>query len=164
MARHSLRIGIFFTLLFTALSLCPLQYSEAKTSLSPTEASAAIEPVKTFYEAVNDKNYALAWSVLTKRTQDKFISMVAEDEKMALKKVRDLFENNAIPIQKGFWNSFREASKVMTLLPKAHYTVLSSKGKMAVVELSDDSQKLDSKAFKENGKWKLGYAESFLLK
>src|SRR5205809_223305 len=64
--------------------------SEAKkTEPAPAAPPAAasnlatpIDAVKGFFDAVSKEQYDVAWSTLTKASQDKFISMVASDEKM----------------------------------------------------------------------------------
>ncbi|HKX13489.1 MAG TPA: hypothetical protein VJP40_10075, partial [bacterium] len=94
--------------------------------------------------------------------QDKFISMVAEDEKMDKDKVRDLFDRDTSSIRLGFWRSFRNSSKLDIYAPGATYKVVSESGDLAEVEMTSGSFSLKSKAFKEDGKWKLGYVETFL--
>jgi hypothetical protein len=121
-----------------------------------------IEATQGFYDAIAAENYAAAWGSLTKKSQDKFISMVSEDEKMDKDKVRDLFDRDASSIRLGFWRSFRNSSKLDIYAPGATYKVVSEAGDQAEVEMSSGSFSLKSKAFKEDGKWKLGYVETFL--
>ena len=77
-------------------------------------------------------------------------------------KVRGLFESDASSIRLGFWRSFRNSSKLDIYAPGATYKVVSESGDLAEVEMTSGSFSLKSKAFKEDGKWKLGYVETFL--
>jgi len=126
--------------------------------------STPTDAVKTFYEAVNNETYDIAWSSLTQKSQAKIVDMVATDEKLDASAVKNLFDTNDAAIRKGFWSSFKNSSKVSEFAPGAVYKVTSDKGDMVVVELTNKLVTLDSKAFKENGQWKLGYIETFLDK
>lgn len=121
-----------------------------------------VEATQGFYDAIAAENYAAAWGSLTKKSQDKFVSMVAEDEKLDKDKVRDLFERDTSSIRLGFWRSFRNSSKLDIYAPGATYKVVSESGDQAEVEMTSGSFSLKSKAFREDGKWKMGYVETFL--
>src|SRR5688572_15183090 len=93
--------------------------TEAKApTAAPSEPSGSlnlatpIDSVKGFFDAVSKEQYNIAWATLTKASQDKFISMVAEDEKLDPAKVREMFSQNQMPIRIGFWRSFRNSSKL----------------------------------------------------
>ena len=87
----------------------PSPIAERKIENPPAavDRSTPIAGIKTFYDAVAKEQFDVAWNSLTKKSQDKFITMVAGDEKMDLAKVRSLFEENQMPIRLGFWRSFR---------------------------------------------------------
>ncbi|MFO1462804.1 MAG: hypothetical protein U1F66_03440 [bacterium] len=172
--------ALFLSLSF--LTACPsLKKQEAAPPAAPAPASSAVAPAeakptaapgakfatpidstKGFYDAVVAEKYDIAWSALSKASQDKFIAMVAEDEKMDPAKVRELFEQNQTSIQLGFWKSFRSSSKLEAVAPKATYKVLNEGPELAEVELTSGDVTLKSKAIKENGQWKMGYVETFL--
>lgn len=157
-----------------ALTACPGKKESAPASGSSPASSAATTPkaltgysspsdaVKGFFQAVNDKNYGVAWNSLTAKSQSEIIAMVAKDEKMEPKEVKEMFEQNQMPIQLGFWNSFRESSKTPQFTPQAAYKALSQNGDQASVELSSTNMKLEVKAFKEGDSWKTGYIETFM--
>jgi len=134
---------------------------ERSTQLKIARATP-IQGAKSFYDAIAKEQFDVAWSSLTKKSQDKFISMVAKDEKMDPTKVRDLFEKNQMPIRLGFWRSFRYSSKIDTYTVNANYKVLREDGLEAEVEMVAGDMILISKVFFENGQWKLGYTETFL--
>lgn len=121
-----------------------------------------VEATQGFYDAIAGENYAAAWGSLTKKSQDKFVSMVAEDEKMDKSKVQELFDKDTSAIRQGFWRSFRNSSKLDIYAPGATYKVVSESDDQAEIEMTSGSFSLKSKAFKEDGKWKLGYVETFL--
>jgi hypothetical protein len=128
----------------------------------PTPYKSPTDAVKGFFDAVNNKKYDISWAALSTHSQDKIISMVAEDEKMDLKAVRDLFEKNQMSIQLGFWDSFRESSKISQFAPQASYKLLNENGDKGMVEMSAGNVKLEVKAFKEGSDWRAGYVESFM--
>jgi len=136
--------------------------SEAKPAAAASSYATPIDATKGFYDAVVAEKYDVAWGALTKASQDKFINMVADDEKMDPAKVRTLFEENQSSIQLGFWKSFRNSSKLDTVAPKATYQVLNSGPELAEVQLNSGDVVLKSKAIKENGQWRMGYVETFL--
>lgn len=130
---------------------------------APTlNASTPVDGVKGFYDAVSKEQYDIAWASLSKASQDKFISMVAEDEKLDPAKVRELFSQNQTPIRIGFWRSFRNSSKLDIVAPGATYKLVNESPDQAEVEMSSGEVVLKSKAFKEDGQWKMGYVETFL--
>lgn len=135
---------------------------EAIHAVSSSPNSLAMSAVSTFYNAIGDQNYSLAWNALTKKSQDTFVAMVAEDEKLSTDKVRDLFERNTSSIKVGFWRSFRKSSKLDFYASGASYKVIKESADQAVVEMTSGDFTLESKAFKENGVWKMGYVETFL--
>jgi ribosomal protein L16 Arg81 hydroxylase len=131
--------------------------SEIKIKNATPEAA-----VKNFYDAVSEEKFDLAWNELSKNSQNKFIKMVADDEKMPEAEVRKLFEENRKSIQLGFWKSFRDSSKLAQYAPGAQYEVLSQEDGKSMVQMKSGEMVLDSQVVLEGGSWKMGYAESFL--
>lgn len=169
-------LSLLLPLLLTlALSACPGKKKEESPPPSGTSAPSAAKPVeaksdfstpvaatKTFYDAVVAEKYDLAWKSLTKVSQDKIIGLVAEEEKLDNAAVRKMFDDNEMPIQMGFWKSFRASSKVTEYVPNAVFKVTSESGDQASVELANKLVVIESKAFKEGGEWKMGYTETFM--
>jgi hypothetical protein len=120
------------------------------------------QAVKGFFNSVNDKRYDEAWSGLSAKSQQKIIAMVAQDEKMETKDVKAMFDENKTPIQRGFWDAFRNSSKASEFVPGSSYKTLSESGDVATVELSSGNVKLEIKAYKEGTGWKTGYVETFM--
>lgn len=166
-------------LLLTLCTACPAKKKqETPPPPVPTEAKAPpaapsepggalnlatpVDSVKGFFDAVSKEQYNVAWATLTKASQDKFISMVAEDEKLDPAKVREMFSQNQMPIRIGFWRSFRNSSKLDIVAPGATYKVLNEGPEMAEVEMTSGDVVLKSKTYKEGGQWKMGYVETFL--
>ncbi|HEX5034403.1 MAG TPA: hypothetical protein VFW62_07995 [bacterium] len=162
------------------LTACPAKKEIGKDAAKPQAAAPAasptpaakeapvlklatpVEATQGFYDAIAGENYAAAWGSLTKKSQEKFVTMVAGDEKMDKAKVQELFDSDSASIRNGFWRSFRNSSKLDIYAPGATYKVVSESGDVAEVEMTSGSFALKSKAFKEDGKWKLGYVETFL--
>jgi hypothetical protein len=131
--------------------------ADGKPDLSSPEGAT-----KAFYDSVNLEKFNISWNTLSKTSQDKIVIMVAEEEKLDPKEVRQLFDTNSQAIQAGFWKSFKNSSKVDQYAPGAVYKVLKVDGSEAQIQLSNKLVVLDSKAFKEDGQWKMGYVESFM--
>ncbi len=147
----------------------PVEAKAEKTEAVPAPAPAAapklatpVDAVKGFFDAVSKEQYDVAWASLTKTSQDKFVTMVAEDAKLDPAKVRDLFVQNQMSIRIGFWRSFRNSSKLDIVAPGASYKVLNEGPELAEVEMTSGDIVLKSKALKEDGQWKMGYVETFL--
>lgn len=170
--------SLVLTLLFVAcFAGCPAKKDSAPAPggvATPSESGAkapeAVAPsfatpdaaVKGFFDAVNEKKYGVAWASLTPKSQQKIVDMVSQDEKMKPEEVKALFDQNKTPIQRGFWDSFRESSKTSQFAPAATYKTLNENGNQASVELSSGNVKLEIKAFKEGNGWKAGYIETFM--
>lgn len=119
--------------------------------------------VQAFWAAVNSKNYAGAWSLLSKYSQDTIINRVAKDEKMDVSKVRKMFESNSAQTQRGFWESFRTSSKA-DVFAQGKFKTISGNDKSAQVSMDGvDASKLTFKVIREGQAWKVGLIETFPL-
>ncbi len=164
-----------FLLLLVFTTACPATKekketpppSPVSTSAAPPSSAASsyanpTDAVKSFYDAILNEKYNVAWSTLSKKSQDKFVAMVAEEEKMDPSKIREMFDQNQSAIQLGFWKSFRDSSKIATIAPTAAYKPSSENGNEAAVEMTSGSVSLQNKAYKEGNGWKFGYVETFM--
>ena len=167
--------SIFVSCLFILLlAACPSKKKEetakpgeaappaVKTGELKADLNSPVAATKTFYDSVVAEKYDVAWKSLTKVSQDKIVSMVAEEEKLDPAAVHKLFDNNETPIQLGFWKSFRASSKVTEYVPQAIFKLVNESGNQATVELANKLVVIESKAFKEGGDWKMGYVETFM--
>ncbi len=179
--KRSIHLFAFLIIALFLVSGCPAKKKEGAPSApaspsAPTSPSGTVSPdgalktdlstpegaTQTFYTSVNSEKFDISWKSLSKTSQDKIVAMVAEEEKMDPKEVQKLFDANAQAIQAGFWKSFKNSSKVDQYAPGAAYKVVKVDGNEAQVQLTNKLVVLDSKAFKEDGQWKMGYVESFM--
>ena len=161
----------FTGILFLCLSIFSASISYSNPTLDISSAQPAFQrdfstPTaanRTFFEAVAKGNFSIAWEGLSRKSQREFIKLVAESEKIPISQARDLFQKNRPGIQKGFWESFRKSSKLALFVPQAKYELIWEKGNRAEVRASsNDGRSLLGKLYKEKGKWRLGYMESFV--
>jgi hypothetical protein len=110
-----------------------------------------------FFQAVNSKDYGVAWKILTKKSQNSIVQAVASASKLKPAKVKVLFEKDEKTVQNGFWDSFRLSSKA-DQVAGATFKTASKDAKTARVTFS---AKLPILMFNEGG-WKFGLFESFL--
>lgn len=165
----SLSLGIFAASISYSLNHTVQGGPQNRTVLdaakSPFKAdfSTPMAANRTFFEAVANGNFAVAWEGLSRKSQRKFIQLVAKSEKIPISQARDLFQNNRPPIKMGFWKSFRTSSKLAMFVPQAKYQLIWEKGNRAEVRASSRGDRsLLGKLYKEKGKWRMGYMESFV--
>lgn len=117
---------------------------------------APAQAARHFFQAVGSKDYATAWGLLTKSSQDSLIDSMAKSEKMDPTAVRNLFDRNDSTIQSGFWDSFRKSS-VADQIALKNFASVSQDGNQAKVQVDG---KLGLLMFNEGG-WKFGFQETF---
>lgn len=143
--------------LLAALLLCLLVAVPAEATR--TAASDPAQAVKGFFQAVAGKNYAQAWALLSRSSQDQIVTMIARDEKMEPAAVRSLFERTDPAICNGFWESFRNSSS-SDVLAQGTFKTTQNAGNRATVELANNAN-ARFLAFLENGSWRFGLLETF---
>ncbi|MFO1519550.1 MAG: hypothetical protein U1F57_07830 [bacterium] len=133
----------------------------ARESL-PQKFSKPADAVKTFFTALNDKDFDLAWESLSVTSQKQLIETFAKKRRMSFVKARELFDKNKEAVREQFWGPFRDNSKILPLISGAVYTVTDEKPKEAMVEMKSGGITNHLKAVKEGEQWRMGYVESNL--
>lgn len=134
--------------------------SSAGAEVNPEAAAQA--PLK-FYQAVNAKNYAAAWGLLTEASKSRLTILVAEDAKQTPAEIRNLFDSSDPRIQAGFWDSFRGSAKPELYVTFA-YKYTGDKAGSHVIQASDpgsqNGKTLDL-VVKDEGGYKFGLVETY---
>lgn len=118
--------------------------------------------LRAFFTSVSQKDYAIAWATLSRKSQEGIVNSVADGEHMAAPDVRKLFDTNDPSIDAGFWESFRQSSQSETFLQVAMVPGGSSNGSdgSAVITLANGGT-VTMQMYREAGSWKVGWMETF---
>lgn len=129
----------------------------AKDALSPQEAPAI------FFEAVYKMNYAQAWQILTRESQDKILQLIIKQEKDPKLKadyLRKLFEEADRSVQRGFWTQMRASMDIQAWAKqKFSESRPGDKNGEAFVYVTPADIFVFVK--QEEQHWKFGFIESF---
>jgi hypothetical protein len=162
---------ILFSLLLTGypndLLARSIQKNDRKGELNtrenlPEKYSTPTEAVKTFFTALKDKDFDLAWESLSTVSQNQFIQSLAASQKISPAQARELLDKNKESVRVSFWAPLRERSKIVPLVPNAVYTLTDEKDNQAMVEMKSGGISNHIKAIKEGKEWRMGYVESAL--
>lgn len=128
----------------------------------PQKFSSPQDAIKTFFTALKDKDFDLAWESLSKPSQDRFVRMLAASRRISLAQARELFDKDKDAVKLGFWNHLRDRSKIVPLVQDAVYVLTDQKNGQAMVELKSAGNTYHLKAVLEGYNWRMGYMESGL--
>ena len=118
--------------------------------------------LRGFFVNVASKNYAPAWVAFTKKSQQGIIQSISTDEKMKPADVEKLFKKNAQSVQDGFWDHFRTSSNASVFSGVAMAAATPPAGADGAVNITMSNGKLILiRMYKEGGKWKIGWIETF---
>jgi len=120
--------------------------------------------VQTFFVALHVKNYAFAWKSMTRFSQNQFVERFSRSQRISEARARESFEKNDEEVRLGFWNKFREDSKIVSLVPLAVYVVSEINGDQATVQMTSGGIAHLIKALREGGSWRVAYSETFPVK
>ena len=129
----------------------------SREALSPAEAA------DLFFDAVYKMDYAQAWQVLSRESQERILKLVIEtekDPKLSLAGLRKLFETGDRAVQRGFWTQLRQSMDIEAWNKQTF-------GEPRAGEKPDESfvRVMPADIFlfvrQENQNWKFGYVESF---
>jgi hypothetical protein len=129
------------------------------------DANAVAQTPARFYWAVQVKDYAQAWSLLTEATKARLAAVVAEEAKMPTPDVRALFEKSDPSVCQGFWESFRTGTRA-ELFVGLTYTYAGDMEGAHIVEVTDPGSTQNKPLqmiVKDEGGYKYGLAETFNL-
>jgi len=124
--------------------------------MKPTDA------VKTFFTALKDKDFDLAWESLSSTSQNQFIQSFASHKGVSIAQSKEYFEKNKEMVRDEFWIPLRDRSKIVPLVQDAIYVETDARGNQAMVEMKSGGVTNHIRAVKEGGWWKTGYLESAL--
>lgn len=116
--------------------------------------------VERFFLSVSRQEYDVSWQTLSTYSQNKIVTMVAQEADLAPEMIRELFDTNHRSVQIGFWTSFRDTSLISQMSPQA---VIRETGRdlgRATVTVWIGSDQLRFDLYEEDGMWRLGLIES----
>lgn len=153
-------------LLLLCLSLVSCQRGDKSPSpvAAPPQGdwSSPVAAVTTFYKAVAEEKFDVAWWSLSQASQEKFIEGLVDEAKISPFDARRYFEQNDPALRRGFWKSFRESSKIPTMMSEAKFQLLSAAENRAQVQVISGSTTLENVAVKEGSQWRMGFVETFM--
>jgi hypothetical protein len=120
--------------------------------------------VQEFFRSIADGNFEVSWLILSAYSQNKIVEMVSlEEEQISPSTVRTLFDSNHPRVREGFWMTFRNSSGIADIIPYATFHRMSKRSDMATVQVRVNSEALDFRVYREDGRWKMGLIESVEL-
>ncbi|GEM_PF-2788279 len=160
---------VLLSLLFLVLSIP--SFSREQRGISkvlntrenfPQKYVSPREAVKTFFTAMKDKDFDLAWESLSSVSQNQLVQEFARSRKISAAQARELFDKNKEAVRIGFWEPLRERSKIIPLVQDAVYTLTDQKENEAMVEMKSGGITHHLRAVKEGKEWRMAYVESAL--
>ena len=158
-----------------SLSVAPVCAQTPVPAASETPQPTAAPPIvlpdvpanqaaHNFFKAVMDKDYALGWALLTKKSQDGFIKAVAAKAQVDEPSVAAMFADTSGQVSRGFWDSLRDAIGEKTLKLALASPARTATETDTAASVIFTQAPVPMKMFKENGRWKFGYVETFFPK
>jgi hypothetical protein len=131
------------------------------TTVLPDKYDAPEKALKSFFSAVHDKNFDVAWESLSLPSRQYFINFYSKWRGISPALAKEMFEKTVPEIRETFWERFNQSSEEAKLVGNATFTVADIKGNIAMVEMTSGGISYHYKAVKEGDFWKLGYVETF---
>ena len=127
------------------------------------DAQAAAQAPLKFYQSVNGKDYATAWSLLTEASKARLTALLANETKQPEAEVRELFETSDPSICAAFWDEFRNSARP-DIYASLNYSYTGDRDGAHVISLtkpdSTDGNKLEL-LVKNEGGYKFALVESY---
>jgi hypothetical protein len=144
-----------------AVALLALAAVASSWRAAGAQDAQAVVALRGFFVSVAAKDYAPAWSAFSAKTQAWVAQSIAESASMPVAEVRSLLDANDDRVQRGFWDSFRESSKPDVFTGMA-MTPAAAPGADAAVKVNGANVKdMTILMYKEAGRWKVGWMETF---
>jgi hypothetical protein len=148
--------------LYLLLSLLLLLASAP--ALAQVDAQAAAQVPLRFFQSINGKDYATAWSLLTEASKTRLSTLVAEEAKVPVEEVRQLFDSNDPAITGSFWADFRSSARPDIYLTRS-YNYAADRDGFNVISLTKPGEEggdnsLELLVKNENG-YKFALVESY---
>lgn len=116
--------------------------------------------VEQFFLSVATENFDYSWRMLSTYSQNTIVTMVAKEAEKSPELIRQLFDSNHASVQNGFWSSFRDSSRIPTIVSKATYQQMDRADSLATVRVQVGQEEIRFELYEEDGNWKLGLIES----
>lgn len=116
--------------------------------------------VEKFFLSVSSQDFDVSWQTLSTYSQNKIVSMVAQEADLSPEMIRELFDTNHRSVQIGFWTSFRDTSLISQMTPEAVIRQTSRDLGRATVTVWIGPDQLRFDLYEEDGMWRLGLIES----
>ncbi|MDX2086025.1 MAG: hypothetical protein SFZ03_11635 [Candidatus Melainabacteria bacterium] len=131
-----------------------------------------------FYKSFMSNQFALCWTLFTKKTQQHFLEWTLNDvykrhpqaaqaAKLGIPEIKLMFERNDPSLMKSFWKRFYYSSSAYDIYRYGYYETVGIEGKTATIRITlhlPDGRKpaVDVQFMKEGNTWKFAYVESKL--
>jgi len=167
MERGSVTAASFFLMKYVLLILIVLisfnSYSYNKETLE------AIDRTNLFFEELQERNYPVLWSYLTKTSRSKIISDIISyakpEDNLTKEKVAADFETCSETC-KNYWLGFLSFFDPAVILDESEWNISEESSSYVEVKLINSENNAQSflKIYKENNSWQFGLTESFWLR
>ncbi|HEY4002470.1 MAG TPA: hypothetical protein VGO93_26600 [Candidatus Xenobia bacterium] len=130
-------------------------------ALSPwvlADGSSPAAACKSYFVALNDRDYATCWKLCSGHTRDAYVRESAGIMQVPPADARHLFDSGDSQITP-FWDNMRKHARA-DIFVQLQYKTQSINGNAAVVTAIGPKGSMPLQAFKEGGSWKFGVMES----
>jgi hypothetical protein len=123
---------------------------------------------KKFWVAVNDRQYPVAWSLLSEHSKQVFCSEIAAQPSTHLStaQVHALFDKNDKALVNGFWSTFHDVTRadIYATGTFSDGSIQANRGDVKFTRSDNPATVVQIHMLKEGGQWHVGYAETFVDK
>ena len=127
------------------------------------QANSVLDSANNFFVYMKNRKYKKIWGLLSNTSKKVIInSILKRSKKLNQKTLTKNFKSGG-PIAKAYWDAYLRYFNPDTVLNESQWGIVSIKEKTAVISIKYKKapKPIYLKLFKENGKWKVGLAETF---
>jgi len=127
------------------------------------QANNVLDTANNFFVCMKKRQYKKVWFYLSNTSKKAILSSILKrSKKLKSKTLTQDFENGG-KIARAYWDAYLRYFNPDTVLNESQWGIVSIKEKTAIISIKYKKapKPIYLKLFKENGKWKVGLAETF---
>jgi len=119
---------------------------------------------KNYFKMLIDKDFAGAWNGLADQSKRVIAGLIAQEAQQPPDKVLGMLDANENGLRDKYFEAFRKSIRELLdeIYSKGIYTVKSTTGKDAIVNIEVQKDPKDFRMVKEDGKWKVNFFQDLM--
>lgn len=156
-------LRIFFSLILV-LTIADISKAEFEED---ERVPIILDNAENFFIALKENNFGPLWELLSEESREKIVESVYDasanqDIKIEREKIIEDFEKNGL-ISYNYWNSYLNNFDPDIVLEKSRWEIgfIEEDEAEILITFRKSDRPARLKMFRENGRWKIGLAETF---